>query len=120
MSGGGTGEGCTMIERATKAPEVEQSLGSAIEGNAHAVEQVDDGGRGVAHITHWWLVGEKVAAVDGVVEMLRGGVAFTLEVLGRVDATLRAHRVRALHRNNGEQINVAALFRDLDDGREPG
>ncbi len=43
LAGGGAGEGGAVVERAAEAAEVEQALGGAIEGHAHAVEQVDDG-----------------------------------------------------------------------------
>src|SRR5207248_495958 len=102
LPGGGASEGGAMIEGAAESAKIQQALSGAIEGNAHAVEQVDDGGRGVAHITHWWLVGEKVAAVDGVVKVLRSGVAFALEILCRIDAALRADGMRALHRHDGK------------------
>ncbi len=109
-----------LIQRAAEAAEVEQAFRRAIEGNAHAVEQVDDAGRGLAHGLDRRLVGEEVAAVDGVVEVLAGGVAFALEVLGGVDAALRADRVRALDRDDGEQVNFTAHFGDLDDGGKAG
>ncbi len=66
------------------------------------------------------LVGEEVAAVDGVVEVLEGGVAFALEVLGGVDAALGADGVRALDGDDGEEVDLAAGFGDLDDGGESG
>ncbi len=90
LPGGGAGKGGAVIERAAEAAEVEQPLGSAIEGHAHAVEQVDDAGRGLAHGLDRRLVGQKVAAVDGVVEVLVGGVALALQILGGVDAALCA------------------------------
>ena len=115
LAGGGAGEGGAMVERTAKTAEVEQALGGAVEGDAHAVEEVDDGGRGLAHGLDRGLVGKEVAAIDGVVEVLPGGVALAFEIFGGVDATLRADRVRALDRNDGEQIDVAACFGDLDD-----
>ena len=75
-------------------------------------------GAHLAHRLHRRLVGEEVAAVNGVVEVLPGGVAFALQILGRVDAALRAYRVRALDRHDGKQIDLAAHFGDLDSGRE--
>ena len=47
--------------------------------------------------------------------MLLGGVAFALQILGRIDSTLRADRVRALYGDNREQVNLAAHLSDLDD-----
>ena len=120
LAGGGAGKGGAVVERAAEAAEVEQAFGGAIEGHAHAVEQVDDAGRGLAHGFDGSLVGEEVAAIDGVVEVLVGGVAFALEVFGGVDAALRADRVRALDGDDGEQIHVAAGFGDLDDRCEAG
>ena len=49
---------------------------------------------------------------------LPGGIAFALQVLGGVDATLRADRVRALYGDDREQVNLAAHLGDLDDGGE--
>ncbi len=120
LAGGGAGEGGAVVEGATEAAEVEQAFGGAVEGDAHAVEQIDDAGRGLAHGLDGRLVGEEVAAVDGVVEVLDGGVAFALEVLGGVDAALRADRVRALDGDDGEEVDVAAGFGDLDDGGQSG
>ena len=117
LASGRSGKGGAVVESAAEASEVEQSFRSAIERHAHAIEQVDDSGRGFAHGFHRRLIGEKVAAVDGVVEVLPGGIAFALQILCGVDATLRAHRVRALHRHDRKQIDLAAHFSDLDDGR---
>src|SRR5208282_429412 len=80
------------------------------------VEQVDNAGSSLAHRLDRRLVGEEVATVDGVVEVDPGGIAFALQVLGGVDAALRADRVRALYRDDGEQVDLAAHFSDLDDG----
>ena len=116
LAGGGAGEGGAVIKRAAEAAEVEQPFGRAIEGNAHAVEQVDDARRLVAHLLHRRLVRQEVAAVDGVVEVLPGGVTFALQVLGGVDAALRAHRVRPLDRNDGEEVDVTSHLGNLDGG----
>ena len=120
LAGGGSGEGGAVIECATEAAEIEQAFGGAVEGNAHAIEQVDDAGRSFAHRFDGCLVGEEVAAIDGVVEVLVGGVAFALEVLGGVDAALCADGVRALDGDDGEEVDVAAGLGDLDDGGEAG
>ena len=120
LAGGGAGEGGAVIERAAEAAEVEQALGSAVEGHAHAVEQVDDAGGGFAHGLDGGLVGEEVAAVDGVVEVLGSGVALALEVFGGVDAALGADGVGALDRDDGEEVDGAAGFGDLDDRGEAG
>jgi hypothetical protein len=70
LAGGGSGEGGAVEEGAAEAAEVEEAFGGAVEGDAHAVEEVDDGGALVAHGLDGGLVGEEVAAVDGVVEVL--------------------------------------------------
>ena len=72
LAGGGSGEGGAVVEGAAEAAEVEQAFGGAVEGDAHAVEQVDDGGALLAHVLDGGLVGEEVAAVDGVVEVAPG------------------------------------------------
>jgi hypothetical protein len=120
LAGGGSREGGAMEEGATEAAEIEQALGGAVEGHAHAVEEVDDAGGGFAHGFDGRLVGKEVAAVDGVVEVLVGGVAFAFEVFGRVDAALGADGVGALDGDDGEEIDGAAGFGDLDDGCESG
>ncbi len=43
LAGGGSGEGGAVVEGAAEAAEVEQAFGRAVEGDAHAVEEVDDG-----------------------------------------------------------------------------
>jgi hypothetical protein len=120
LAGGCAGEGGAVVERAAEAAEVEQALGGAIEGHAHAVEQVDDGRRGFAHGFDGGLVGEEVAAVDGVVEVLVGGVALALEVFGGVDAALGANRVRALDGDDGKQIDVPPASAILMTAARPG
>src|SRR5215470_5752110 len=57
-----------MMFSAAETAEVEQSFTRAREGNTHAIEQVDDRGRHLAHRFCGWLVREKVAAVNRIVE----------------------------------------------------
>ena len=120
LAGGGSGERGAVEERAAEAAEVEEAFRGAIEGHAHAVEQVDDGGAALAHLLDGGLVGEEIAAVDGVVEVGPGAVALALEVLGGVDAALGADGVRALDRDDGEEVDGAAGFGDFDSGGETG
>ena len=120
LAGGCAGERGAVIESAAEAAEVEKAFRGAIEGNAHAIEQVDDGGGGFAHGLDGGLVGEEVAAIDGVVEVLVGGVAFALEIFGGIDAALRADRVGALDGDDGKKVDVSACLCDFDDCREPG
>ena len=77
-------------------------------------------GRGLAHGLDWRLIGKEVAAVNRVVKVLPGGIAFAFKVLGGVDAALRANRVRSLDRDNGKQIDVTAGFSNLDSRRQAG
>ena len=118
LTGGGAGKRRAVEQCSAEATEVQKTLWSAIEGHAHAVEQVDDGRAGFAHAFYRRLVGEEVAAVDGVVEVGPGAVAFALKIFGGVNAALGADRVRALDRDDGEEVDVAAGFGDLDHGGE--
>ncbi len=118
LTGRRTRKSRPVEERSAEATEIEQPFSCAIEGNSHAVEQIDDARRGIAHSFYRRLVRQKIAAVNGVVEVLPRRVAFALQVLGSVDAALRAHRMRALHGDNREQINLAAHFGHFDHGSE--
>ncbi len=118
LAGGGARERGAVVERPAEPPEVEQSLGGAVEHHPHAVEHINDARRGLGHVAHRRLAGQEVAAEDGVVEMLPGGVALALEVLGGVDASLRADGVRALHRYDGEHVHRDALLGDFDGGHQ--
>src|SRR4029077_17929879 len=118
LAGGCSGKCGAVIERAAEAAKIEQTFGRAIEWNAHAVEQIDDARSGVAHGLNRRLVGEKVSTVNRVVEMLPSGIAFALQVLGGIDASLRANRGRALYGDDREQVDLAAHLGDLDDGGE--
>ena len=118
LPGGRAGERRAVEERAAEATEVEQALGRAVERHAHAVEHVDDAGRRVGHALDGRLVREEVAAVDRLLEVDLGRVAFALRVHARVDAALRAHRVRALDGNEREEVDGNARLAELDHGRE--
>src|SRR5271170_8138959 len=102
-----------MMLGAAEAAKIEQPLGGAIEHHAHAIEEVDDAGRRLAHPFDRRLVGEEVAAVDGVVEMNHRRVALALGVDRAVDAALRAHRMRSLDRHDREEIDFLALLSQL-------
>ena len=106
-----------LIQCAAESAKIEQPFGSPIEGHSHAIEQVDDRRRRLAHCLYRRLVGEEVSAVDGVVKVLPGGVALALQIFGGIDAALRADRVRPLNRDDREEVNLAALLGDLDYGR---
>ena len=107
-------------ERSAEAAKVEQPLGRAVEGHAHAVEHEDDARRGVAHGLDRRLVREEVAAVDGLFEVHLRRVALALGVDAGVDAALRTDRVRSLDRDEREEVDGDALFAELDDRHQAG
>src|ERR1051325_8430849 len=120
LPGGRAGERGAAVHRAAAAAEVEQALGRAIERHAHAVEQIDDAGRRVAHPLDGGLVREEVAAAARVEEVHLGRIVLALHIHGAVDAALRAHRVRALDRHDREQVHRHAGLGQLDRRHEAG
>src|SRR5271157_511145 len=120
LAGGCSGKGGAVVQSSAEAAKVEQTFRRAVKRNAHAVEQVNDSGRGLAHVFDRRLVAEEIAAVNRVVEVLPGGIALALEILCGIDAALGADGVRALHRDDGKKINAAAHLRDLDHGGKSG
>ena len=98
LAGGGACKRRAMVFGAAKAPKVQKALGGAVEHDAHAVEHVDYRRGIVAHLLYGGLVGQKIAAVDGVVQMFKGAVALALGVDRRVYAALGANRMAALYR----------------------
>ena len=82
---------CAVVERSAKAAKIQQPFWRAIERHAHAIKQIDNRRRGLAHRLHRRLVRQKIAAVNRVVKVLVGGVAFALQILGSVNAALRAN-----------------------------
>jgi len=91
LAGGGAGKRGAVVHRAAEAPEIEQAFGRAIEHDAHAVEKIDDRGGGLAHSFYERLVGEEVAAVNRVVEVLGDRIAFALQIFRGVDSALSAN-----------------------------
>ena len=69
LAGGGAGEGRALEQRAAEAALIAKALGRAIEGDAQPVHQVDDLRPPLGHFLDRRLVLQKVAAVDGVVEV---------------------------------------------------
>ena len=53
-----------MVQRPSEAAKVQQPFRSAVEGNSHAIEQVDDARGRVAHALHRRLVREQRVAQD--------------------------------------------------------
>src|ERR1043166_7062439 len=105
---------------AAETAKIEQPFARTRERHAHAIEQVDDRGRHLAHCFRWRLIGEKVAAVDRVVKVQPGGIVFAFGVNGAVDAALCANRVRTLHGNDRKQIDSVTTLSDLHRGGETG
>jgi len=109
LTGRRSREVCALVERATEESQVTLTFERAVERHAHAVEEVDDLRRPVRHFVHRWLVREEVATVDRFIKVL----VFRVTLLARdlvagVDAALSADRVRALHGNDGEEIDADA------------
>ena len=91
LAGGGPGKRGAMIKGAAETAVIEQTFGRAVEHHTHAVEQIDDAGRGFAHAPHERLIGKKIAAENRVVEMFSDGVAFAFLIFRGVDAALGAN-----------------------------
>ena len=66
------------------------------------------------------LIGQKIAAVNRVVEMLLRRVAFALLILRGVDAALRAHGMRTFHRNDRKQLHRNAGLGHANRGHQAG
>ena len=113
LAGRGSGECRAVMQRSAKAAKIEQAFLRARERHAHAIKQINDRRRHVAHAFDRRLVREKVAAVNRVVEMLRRRIAFAFRVDRAVDPALRADRVRALYRHDRDQIDIVPRLRDL-------
>src|SRR5262249_20478969 len=114
LSGGRAGEGGAMVEGTAETAVVQQALWRAVKHDAHAIEKIDDAGRSFTHSLDQWLIRQKIAAVDSVIKMFSGGVAFAFLVLCCVDATLRADRVRTFYWDNREEIDRNAGLGHLD------
>ena len=95
----GTGKSGTSFLRTAESAQVEQAFRGSIEHYAHAVEHVDDFWGGFAHGAYLRLVCQKVAAVNGVVEVLFHRIAFAFGVQRGVYASLRTGGMRTLERN---------------------
>ena len=75
----------------------------------------------MGHLVDRGLVGEEVAAVDGLVEVLVLGVTLLArDLVARVDSALGAHRVAAFHRDQRKEVHRDAALGDADGGGEAG
>jgi len=86
LAGGCTGKSSAPVFGAAECPEIEVSLGSAVEHHSHAIHQLYDGRRGMAHIADRCLIGEEIPPVYGVIKVLVWRIPFA----GRLDATIDA------------------------------
>ena len=108
-----------MVLRSAEASEVQQALAGPVEHDAHAIQQIDDARRIVAHVLDRGLVGEEVAPIHCVVQVLMGRIAFTFRVHRTVDPALRADRMAALDGHEREQVYGDARFRNLHRRHQP-
>jgi hypothetical protein len=74
---------------------------------------------GLAHAPYEALVGEEIAAINCVVKMLPGDITLAFEVLSSMDATLCAHRMRALDRNDREKFHGDAALGNANRRHQP-
>ncbi len=119
LAGGGAGEEGSLDERAAEEAELALAFGGAVEGDAHAVEQVDDARGPVAHFQDGRLIGEEIAAQNGFIEVNPLAVALLAgDVVAGVDSALGADAVAALDGNHGEEIDVEPVLGELDGARE--
>ena len=120
LARGGPRVGGAVLQRAPKPAEREQAFRSAVERHAHAVQQVDDGGRALGHAHHRRLVVQKVAARNRVFKVQIRRVAFPAQVHRPVDAPLGTHAVTALDGDQAEELNLHPRFRELHGGHQAG
>ena len=119
LAGGRAREVGALVERPAEEAEVVPALGGPVERHAHAVEEVDDLRCPVGHLVHGGLLGQEVPAVDGLLEVLPLAEALLArDVVARVDAALRAHRVAALHGDDAEEVDLHPELGALDCARE--
>src|SRR5262245_16660663 len=91
LTGRSACERSAMMLGTAEASEIEQALAGSRERNAHAIKQVNDRRRHVAHGFGWRLIGEKVPAVNRVVKVYPRRITFTFRVYCAVNAALRAN-----------------------------
>jgi hypothetical protein len=63
LAGGCSSERGAIVQRAAKTAEIQQTFRCTIEGYAHAIQEIDDRGRCLAHGFDRRLVCQEVAAV---------------------------------------------------------
>ncbi len=112
--------GRPVVLGAAEPPEIQQAFAGAVKHDPHAVQQIDNAGRMVAHMLDRRLVGEKVAAVNRVVQMLIGRIALAFRIDRAVDAALSADRMAALDGNKREQVYRNACLGNFHRRHQPG
>jgi hypothetical protein len=121
LAGGRPGEGGAAEERAAEAALVAEALVGAIEGHSQAVQQVDNSRRPGDHFLHRRLMLQKLAAVDGVVEMPRLVVAeLAGEVVDAIDAPLRTATMRTPQGQQAHHAHVALQLGQFHGRRQTG
>src|SRR6185295_16365332 len=96
-----------------EASKIKEPFARAREGHTHPIEEINDRWRHLAHRFCRRLAGKKVAAINRIVKMFPGGIAFAFCVDCAINTALRADGVGALDGNNREKINCMARFSDL-------
>src|SRR6266699_686072 len=95
---------------AAKATEIKQPFFGARERHSHPIEKKNYRGGHLAHSLCRWLIRKKVSAVDRVIKVFPGGVAFALCVDGPVDSSLSTNRMRALYGHDRKKIHRMSRF----------
>ena len=116
----GAREDRALVLLTAEVTEVEHALSRTRERHAHAVEHLDQLRRCLDHALDGELVGEEVAAIYRIIEMLIDGVMLPLRVHAGVDAALRAQGMGAFDRAVGEQVNLAACLADFQRSHKAG
>ena len=112
LAGCGPSKARPLVERAAESPLIAKAFRSAVEGHSQPVHQVNDPRSPVGHFFDRRLVLEKVAAVDGVVEVFPFRVSLLpRERVDAVDATLGTDAVRPLDWHETEQVDMHSQFR---------
>ena len=119
LAGCGTGEGGASFLCAADSAQVKQAFGGSIEHYTHAVEHVDYFRGSFAHGAYLWLVRQKVAAVNGVIEVFVYRIVFAFGVQRGVDSPLSAGGMRAFEGHERKQVNAQACFYDFQSCHQP-
>lgn len=115
LAGGGAREEGSFEEGPAEESEGALAFGGSVEGDAHAVEEVDDFWGPVAHFEDRGLVGEEVAAEDGFVEVHPLAVPLLSgDFVAGVDAALGTDAMTAFDGDHGEEVDGHAFLGEFD------